>query len=125
MTAAGLVHQPAVIVAADAGLLDEAVGQVRAPVRAMAVEQTVIAAEILVEHEVLAHAADRLDRTCIELARAADRHPVAAQQSPIGVPGPTWVRMRFFSALSTRHLAEVLLLLPGILLEIGKPATTI
>jgi len=35
------------------------------------------------------------------------------------------VRRRFFSALSTRHLAEVLLLLPGILLEIGKPATTI
>jgi hypothetical protein len=36
------------------------------------------------------------------------------------------VSKRFFSALSTRHLAEALLLaVPGILLEFGKPATTI
>ena len=59
MHVAALVHQPAVIVAADAGLLDEAVGEVGAPVRAMAVEQPVTAAEILVEHEVLAQQADR------------------------------------------------------------------
>ena len=36
--------------------------------------------EVLVEHEVLAHQADRLDRVVLELAGAADRLPVAAQQ---------------------------------------------
>ena len=102
MQRAGLVHQPAVIVAADAGLLDEAVGEVGAPVRTMAVEQAEPAAQILVEHEVLAEQADGLDRIAVELARAADRHASsAAGSSPIGVPGPTWVRIRFFSAEST------------------------
>ena len=41
---AGLVELPAVVVAAHAALLDPAVGHVRAPVRAMAVDQPVVAA---------------------------------------------------------------------------------
>ena len=46
----------------------------------MPVDQAEGAAQILVEHEVLAHQADRLDRVFLKLARAADRLPVAAQQ---------------------------------------------
>jgi len=68
------------IVAADAGRLDEAIGQVRAPVRAMAVEKPELSTQILVEHEVFAHQTNGLDRVAIQLARAADRHPIAAQQ---------------------------------------------
>jgi hypothetical protein len=68
-----------VIVAADAGLLDEAIGKVGAAVRAVAVDQAVVAAEVLVEHEVLAEEPHRLDRIGVELARTADRMPVAAQ----------------------------------------------
>src|SRR5262249_58704872 len=77
--AAGLVHQPAVIIAADADLLDEAVGEVGTPVRAMPVDESVAAAHVLVEHEVLAEETDRLDRVGVELARAADRLPITAQ----------------------------------------------
>jgi hypothetical protein len=76
------------IVAANAGLLDEAVGEVRAPMRAMPVEQTELPAQILVEHEVLAHQADGLDRAMVELARTADRHPIAAQQFAHRRPRP-------------------------------------
>src|SRR4029078_5647581 len=46
--AAGLIHEPPMIVAADAGRLDEAIGEVRAPVRAMSVEQSEPPAHILV-----------------------------------------------------------------------------
>jgi hypothetical protein len=77
----GLVHQPAVIAAADAGALDPAVGQVGAAVRAVAVDQPEPATQILVEHQIFAHQADRLDCNRIELAGAADGHPVAAQQN--------------------------------------------
>jgi hypothetical protein len=69
-----------VVIAADAGRFDEAVGEVRAPVRAMPVEQPELAAQILVQHEILAHETNGLDRIGVELARAADRHPIAAQQ---------------------------------------------
>ena len=78
--AAGLVDQPAVIAAADAGLLDPAVGHVGAAVRTVAVDQAVTAAAVAVEHEVLAHQADGLDRVGVELAGAGDRLPIAAQQ---------------------------------------------
>src|SRR5262245_17668820 len=78
--AAALVHQPAVIVAADAGLLDESIGEVRAPMGAMPVEEPETSAPVLVEHEILAHEANGLDRVLVEFARAADRHPVAAQK---------------------------------------------
>src|SRR5580698_9778002 len=59
--AAGLVHEPAVIAAADAGLLDPAIGHVGAPMRAMPVDQAVTAAAVAVEDQVLAHQADGLD----------------------------------------------------------------
>src|SRR5215469_18804567 len=78
--AAALVHQPAVVVATDAGRLDEAVGEVGAAMRAVPVEETETSALVLVKHEILAHEAHGLDRIRVELARAADRHPVAAQQ---------------------------------------------
>src|SRR5262249_44380876 len=78
--AAGLVHQPAVVVAADAGLFDESIGEVGAPMRAVPVEEAETSALVLVEHEVLAHEANGLDRVLVEFARAADRHPVAAQK---------------------------------------------
>src|SRR5262249_45037664 len=35
---------------------------------------------ILIEHEIFAHQADWLDGVLVELARAADRHPIAAQK---------------------------------------------
>src|SRR5262249_30871333 len=77
--AAGLVHQPAVIIAADAGLLDYAVREVGAPMRAVPVDEAVAPAQVLVEDEILAHQPDGLDRVCVELARATDWHPVASQ----------------------------------------------
>jgi hypothetical protein len=46
----------------------------------MPVDQAEGAAQILVEHEVLAHQADRLDRVFLKLASPADRLPVAAQE---------------------------------------------
>src|SRR5262245_47388994 len=68
------------VVAADAGLLDESIGEIRAPMGAVPVEQPETSALVLVEHEILAHQANRLDRVRVEFARAADRHPVAAQK---------------------------------------------
>src|SRR5215467_13402849 len=85
--AAGLVHQPAVVVAADAGLLDESIGEIRAPMGAVPVEEPETSAPVLVEHEILAHEANGLDRVLVEFARAADRHPVAAQQLSHGRAG--------------------------------------
>src|SRR5262249_62146285 len=48
--------------------------------RAVPVEKAETSALVLVEHEILAHEAHGLDRIGVEFARAADRHPVAAQQ---------------------------------------------
>jgi formate-dependent phosphoribosylglycinamide formyltransferase (GAR transformylase) len=64
----------------DASLLDESMGKVRAAVGAVALEQPETSALVFVEHEVLAQEANGLDRGVIELARAPDRHPIAAQQ---------------------------------------------
>src|SRR5262249_58939732 len=44
------------------------------------VEEPEPSALIPVEHEILAHEANGLDRVLVEFARAADRHPVAAQK---------------------------------------------
>jgi len=71
--APALVHQPAVVVAADASLLDESMGEVRAAVGAVALEQPETSALVFVEHEVLAQEANGLDGGVIELARAPDR----------------------------------------------------
>src|SRR5258708_23694405 len=48
--------------------------------RAVPVEEPETSALVLVEREILAHEAHGLDRIGVEFARAADRHPVAAQQ---------------------------------------------
>ena len=97
-----LVVEPAVIIAAQAAFLDEAVGHVGAAVAAMPVDQPVSAAEIAIEHEVFAHQAHRLDAVgLVELAGAGDRRAnSAASDSPIGVPGPTCVICLFFSTSS-------------------------
>jgi len=84
----GLVHQPAVVVAADAGLLDEAMGEVGAAMGTVPIKQPEATAEVLVEHQVFAHQADGLDRSVVELAGSADRHPIAPQQFPHRGSGP-------------------------------------
>src|SRR5262249_61912554 len=61
---------------------------VRGAVREMGGEEPETSALILVEHEVLAHEANGLDRIVVELARAADRHPVAAQELAHRRPRP-------------------------------------
>jgi hypothetical protein len=78
--AAGLVNEPAVVAAADAGVLDPAISHVGAAVRTVAVDQAVPAAAVAIEDQILAHQADGLDRVAIELAGAGDRLPIAAQQ---------------------------------------------
>ncbi len=74
------VVEPAVIVAAQPALLDKAVAEVGAAVPAMAIEQAVSAAEVLVEDEILAEEAQRQRARPLELAGAGDRPPIAAQQ---------------------------------------------
>ena len=75
------VIEPAVIVAAQAALLDIAVGQIGAAMAALAVDQTVPAAEVLIENEVLAHQADRLDRAIArKLIDQRGRLPVLPHQ---------------------------------------------
>jgi hypothetical protein len=69
-----------VVVAAQAALLDEAVGEIGAAMRAMAVDHAVGAGEILVEDEVLAEQPHGFHRVAVELADAGDRPPVAAQE---------------------------------------------
>ena len=76
--AAGLVHQPAVIAAANAGLLDPAIGHIGAAMRTMAIDKAVTAAEITVKNEVLTHEADWFDWVRVKFAGAGDRLPVAA-----------------------------------------------
>ena len=78
--APGLVHEPPVVVAADTSFLDEPERKIGAPVRALPVDETEGAAAIAIEDEVFAEQADRLDRQCIELAGAGNRHPVPPQE---------------------------------------------
>ena len=66
--------------AAQAVLLANTVCEVRAPVRAGAVDQAVVSAHVAVEHEVLAQQPDRAARIGVKLGRRADRMPVASQQ---------------------------------------------
>ena len=78
---AALVEPPAVIVAAQAALLDDAVGEIGATMRAMPVEQAERAGEVLVQDQVFAQQPHRLDAVgLVEFAGAGDRHPVAAHQ---------------------------------------------
>src|ERR1700722_4531771 len=77
---AGVVEQPAVVIAAQAALLDEAVRQVRAPVRAVLVDEPVVPALIAVQSQVLAQDAHRLHGLLAELRRTRDGMPVTPQQ---------------------------------------------
>ena len=78
--AAVRVVEPAVIIAAQPAFLDIAIAQVGAAVPAMAIEEAVCAAEILVEDKVLAHQPHRKRAGAFELAGAGDRPPIAAQE---------------------------------------------
>ena len=78
--AAGWSEQPAVVVAAQPALLDDAVREVRAAVRAVPVDQAVGAPTVLVQDEILAEEPDRLDRSVVQLGDGGDRHPVAPEQ---------------------------------------------
>src|SRR3984893_8068188 len=74
------VVEPAVIIAAQPAFLDIAVAEVGAPVPAMAIEEAVFAAEILVEDEILAQQPHRKRAGSFEFAGAGDRPPIAAQE---------------------------------------------
>src|ERR1017187_997182 len=78
--AAVAIEQPAVIIAAQAALLDESVRHVRAAMRAMAIHQSEGAGHVLVESEILAHQTHGFDGLRVEFAESGDGHPVAAQQ---------------------------------------------
>jgi hypothetical protein len=79
-TGAGLVEHPAVIAAAQAALLDDAIAEVRAAMRAAALQEAVVGGQVLVEHEVFAEQPDRLGGGIIQFGDGRDRVPVAAQQ---------------------------------------------
>jgi len=77
---ARFVVGPAVIVAAQAALLHEAVGEVGRAVLAVARDQPVGSREVAVDDQVLPHDAHRFDRALVQLAHRRDGMPVAAQQ---------------------------------------------
>src|SRR5437870_4789868 len=79
--------EPAMVVAAQPAFLDIAIAEVGAAMPAMAVEEPVAAAEILVEDEVLAQEPHRHWSRLRQLAGAGDRPPVAAQQFAHPCPG--------------------------------------
>src|SRR5579883_176876 len=85
--AAGRVHQPAVIRAANTSLLDPTISHVGAAMGAVPVDQAVVAGAVAIEHEILAHKAYRLDGPGVEFAGACDRLPVTAQQLSHGRAG--------------------------------------
>ncbi len=72
-------EQPAMVVAAQAAGLDIAIAQVRAAVRAMAVDEAEGARQVLEQGEILAQEADRPRPRRLELAGGPDRVPIAAQ----------------------------------------------
>src|SRR5262245_38153867 len=78
--AAALVPLPAVIVTAEAAGLDPAIREIRAAMRAVAIDQSVAAGAVPVQDEVLAEQTDRLDGMHLELELGSDRHPVPAEQ---------------------------------------------
>jgi hypothetical protein len=78
----GMVEQPAVVIAAQAPFLDEAVRQVRAAVRTMPVHKPVVPALIAVQSQVLAQDAHCLHGLLSELRRTRDRMPVTPEQLP-------------------------------------------
>ena len=82
------VEQPAVEGAAQAALLQPAVGEIGAAVRAGARDQAVAAVLVAEQHEVLAEQAQRLDRAISgELVNKRGRLPVAPHQLARGRAG--------------------------------------
>src|SRR6266508_128227 len=79
-TPAGVVPPPTVVVTAQAAVLDPAIRQIRPSMRAMSVDQAVVARPVLVQDEILAHQPDRLDRIVVQLGHGGDGHPVSPQQ---------------------------------------------
>src|SRR6185503_20764494 len=77
-----LVEQPAVIAAAKASSLGEAIGEIGAAVCAVPVDEAERSATVAVKNEVLAEQPDRANVGPIHLNGAADRMPVTAQQRP-------------------------------------------
>jgi hypothetical protein len=77
---AELVEHPAVVAAAQAALLDDAVAKIGAAVRTVPFQQTVVSGKILVQHKVFAKQSHRLGRRVIQFRNRRDRLPVAAQQ---------------------------------------------
>ena len=77
------VEQPAMEQAAQATVLEAAVGEVGAAMRAAAVEQAVPATLVAEQHEVLAQHAHRLGRALVrQLVGERHRMPVVAHQRP-------------------------------------------
>src|SRR6185437_8452061 len=77
---AGVLEEPAVVVAAQAAVFHEAVRHVRAPVRTVPVDEAVVPAPVPEQREVLAEEPDRLYVLLLELRGARDRMPVTPQQ---------------------------------------------
>ena len=77
---AGLVHHPAVVHAAQAVLLGDAVGEVDAAMGAEAFDEAQRAGLVFVEDEVLTEDADSLRGAVIEFGGSGDGVPVAAVQ---------------------------------------------
>ena len=76
------VEQPAVEGAAQAAVLEPAVGEIGAAMRAVAADQAVAALLVAEEHEVLAEQPDRLDRAVAgKLVDQRRRLPVAPHQA--------------------------------------------
>src|SRR5262249_5457071 len=107
--------------AADASVFDEAIREVGAAMRTMAVEQPETAALILIEHEIFAHQANGLDGVLLEFARAAGRHPISGQK---GTPWSLWAdlgqRGGFLGAQHT-DLAAILLQWPIVYWNFRRP----
>ncbi len=78
--AAIAIEKPSVIIAAQAGLFDEAVGHVRAAMRAVAADEAEVAGHIFIEGEIFTEQADGLDGLRFEFADRGDGHPVAAEE---------------------------------------------
>ena len=77
---ARLVEHPAMIVAAQAALLDDAVAEIGAAVRAVPLQQSVVSGKILVQHQVLAKQPHRLGWRVVQFGDSGNGLPIAAQQ---------------------------------------------
>ncbi len=79
-TVAFFIVGPAVVVAAEAALLNHTVAEVRAAVRAVAVYHTVGARFVSVEHQVFTHKAHLFGRVLLQLLSSSNGLPVASHE---------------------------------------------